>query len=1607
MKPVYFALALLFLASFPASAQVPLYAEDFSDNIGIVPNRYVHIPSSPVRPRWAVAGEPIGMSNANGKLGFLGANEPCSWVSESIGVAGYSSLSLSVDLSETGDFDGTDYLEVYVVEDGVQRLVSTQSANDFESLNITEPCTASVSLQVLLYVQSSQGPYWSDYVFIDDVTVTGTADFTDIDADGINDDVDVCLDLDGDGTCDDVDETILLMDEDFSSHSIGPVIGSTTTDEAGKAHVEGLAQAGGVGWALMGEAQRNDVEIRASAGKQYMRFSYTGSSSADTTGITLMSRNFDLTRITSPKVRFVLSETSDFTETNSDGKFTIYFVEDGVERKAMEFEGEFTAVDSTVATLAEESLMILVRTYAMREAELALEQMSVFGGFCQTGKDANGNCQDIGCTDERACNYNSIAITHDPAQCAFIGDACDDGVSTNFNDRYINAGDGTCGCTGYGLQAIYLEDFSDYGAAQGGLGYGYEGSSDISDAGINTNNAALETEWTLTFGNPEVGTGNAFTPMPAYFATQEESGDTLMRAFNTDGDFMRWTTRTIDVSSFDSLYVSGSLLGQYNAQAAADYAKVVWLDNGVAQTPALDQIVGQSMSTSTFIEKLTVPSGSLKVQVEIETNTTGFNTAASYSFDDIVVTGLKRGCSDPDASNYVAAPADGHVALSDDGSCQYDWDVVYSRKDGEFGDVIWAGKPCSEAGYTCGSSTQTIDAHAVTENGTRHAVLSANTIVTVPASGYTLGELTLESGAELIIPDGVTLTVQGDVHHQGGTVSGTGRLVVEGEMELADGITEVTVHDFTFGLDANLNLAEGVILKIEGDLVIEDGSAISGKMELVGNSAQTVSGSDVRFDDLRVASSGVTFLNDAAVTGLLDLDQGVVDLNGNTLTFESSAEGTGMLDVVSANASLQSAGGLVHSIVERYIAPDTDGTTTGGYSLYSSPLTGAKVGDLNEIPGFYLTGFAGTDWPNAICSVLFWDETKAEFIEPTSLNTPLDTLGGCWVAISGSQNPTLSSEGTLRLHNESAPDHSESLTRTSGSVYAGWNLVVNPYQAPVDWDAIHAASTNLQDQYAVYSAQSRSFVRYGDGFDSADRLIMPGQAFWVAVDSVPGQMTSTGTLTIPTTAISVTGDLPEFIRTEEEGLWEAELIVEIENSFGSDRAILDFGSMGSLNALAGHDLSHLSSSSVKSGQLAVQCGVNHYVRKGLPLDGVAPLLVKSRANVETTMRVVSFTEGAEVCVTITDTETGEMIVSRVGDEMTFTLPAHQAAEGRFVLEVVPSAQVFARPPSCPGLEDGRVEVAVGEGPANVLLTDGGDNVLDQYLGATGSAVFQYLVPGDYGLVVAGPEMRCGTERRSFTVEPGVEPELFGLEFTVPSCNQGEADIAFEIYGHGDFNTSLRLDNETVWSGVEPGGEVLLAGLDPGTYALEVDHICLEETVVLDLMDPEAVYAEADYSPMVVLDPVGGSALEALSTCVGEENYRWTLDGEEVGENEPLFHIVDQTGGHVVELEAWNETCSDVVELPFLVVNWNEARVMEAPVTVREDAGQWVLEFGQDLGWTQLRMMDASGRTVWSGSAYVDAGYLHRVDRPATAGTYLMQVIGNGGQWGFPLLSAGF
>ena len=163
---------------------------------------------------------------------------------------------------------------------------------------------------------------------------------------------------------------------------------------------------------MLGEVQRTGVTVRTADSKQFLSYSYTGSNSSDTSGVTYLSRRFDLAHITDPEVRIVLSEvTADFTESNSMGQFSVALIEDGVERHVFSVHGEFTAVDSTIHVLAEEELYVVVGGYAQREASLRFDELKVTGGFCQSGKDSNGECQDIGCTDPRACSYNSLAMS--------------------------------------------------------------------------------------------------------------------------------------------------------------------------------------------------------------------------------------------------------------------------------------------------------------------------------------------------------------------------------------------------------------------------------------------------------------------------------------------------------------------------------------------------------------------------------------------------------------------------------------------------------------------------------------------------------------------------------------------------------------------------------------------------------------------------------------------------------------------------------------------------------------------------------------------------------------------------------------------------------------------------------------------------------------------------------------------------------------------------------------------------------------------------------------------------------------------------------------------
>ena len=78
------------------------------------------------------------------------------------------------------------------------------------------------------------------------------------------------------------------------------------------------------------------------------------------------------------------------------------------------------------------------------------------------------------------------------------------------------------------------------------------------------------------------------------------------------------------------------------------------------------------------------------------------------------------------------------------------------------------------------------------------------------------------------------------------------------------------------------------------------------------------------------------------------------------------------------------------------------------------------------------------------------------------------------------------------------------------------------------------------------------------------------------------------------------------------------------------------------------------------------------------------------------IRVVEVLGVPGICAHIEDHVTGEVMVLEEGAELAFTLPAHQAEEGRFTLHSVPFGSVEGRSPDCPNSEAGTIVMELGE-----------------------------------------------------------------------------------------------------------------------------------------------------------------------------------------------------------------------------------------------------------------------------------------------------------------------
>ncbi|HEU5290407.1 MAG TPA: T9SS type A sorting domain-containing protein [Cyclobacteriaceae bacterium] len=199
--------------------------------------------------------------------------------------------------------------------------------------------------------------------------------------------------------------------------------------------------------------------------------------------------------------------------------------------------------------------------------------------------------------------------------------------------------------------------------------------------------------------------------------------------------------------------------------------------------------------------------------------------------------------------------------------------------------------------------------------------------------------------------------------------------------------------------------------------------------------------------------------------------------------------------------------------VERFVE-NSDGVRA--YRYFASPVAGATVADwLGEIQitGTFSNPSSGAGIPNPNAPSMYrWIETNGGLAAnrysayPNNISLPASSFTltngtGYAVFVRDTGSPTLTTRGTLVSGNVNV-----NLTITGTGVNAaGFNLVGNPYPAPVDWDLVSLPGNvspiiSLIDNVSNGGLGSGQFVYYTQGgpqVGTFDGIIGSSQAFWV------------------------------------------------------------------------------------------------------------------------------------------------------------------------------------------------------------------------------------------------------------------------------------------------------------------------------------------------------------------------------------------------------------------------------------------------------------------------------------------------------------------------------
>ena len=297
--------------------------------------------------------------------------------------------------------------------------------------------------------------------------------------------------------------------------------------------------------------------------------------------------------------------------------------------------------------------------------------------------------------------------------------------------------------------------------------------------------------------------------------------------------------------------------------------------------------------------------------------------------------------------------------------------------------------------------------------------------------------------------------------------------------------------DVTINGTLSMSTTVGGDLEVGGDFELASGGTLNENdraLTFNGTGAQAVNGTSSLVLKYVIVSkaSGTLTLNtplEIEAGGVLWPTSGTLDLNGQGLTMHSDVTGTAAIGEV--------LGAISGNITFERFVPDNTNDAASFVNLSS-----------------YVSGINATNWTDAGAAWVFeYDETNTGALNDGWVETSgtLSHTGKGYMAeFPGNASVTLSYTGALNSGTKAV-----GITSTSSGTAENdaWNLVGNPYPAPViydnlTWTAAEGVTSTRPSGFYIYDGDNEDYTALFPGDP-----IGVGQSFWVQAASGSGTLT--------------------------------------------------------------------------------------------------------------------------------------------------------------------------------------------------------------------------------------------------------------------------------------------------------------------------------------------------------------------------------------------------------------------------------------------------------------------------------------------------------------------